>query len=266
MTVATQCSVCTTSLVGVAPFNGAIICPRCHHPVSELAMLSVNSPSFGNRPARARKSNGWLIPLGYAAFVIIPGVIATYFLMSYLNKPEEVQVEKAALPSTAGQSSQAPKPNAELLPKKTQTPTPAEKPAKVPTSANATVAISDKPKQNSTAPQSKPDINSESKDDVLTQTATFEVAPPPREMKVFGTLRLVTSVAVKDGVKAWVEIDGKEEAKWRPGKFQVELKLAPGQYSVQVIAIYKDKRRTIYEGEVEITANKFKEVSFEPGK
>jgi hypothetical protein len=268
--MAYQCPYCLASLVGVAPVNGTTICPTCQQPSSELETFSVASPRLNTRPTKPKSTNKLLIPLGYAAFVIVPGLIAIALLIYYTSKPAEVEADKGT--PAPEQPIQVAKTNAEPVPKKTQTPSSNEKPQKNTSATNLSAPDSSKQKPDSSSNSKDSSISSkinppmDSKEDVSSSIITLEVAPPPRAKLVFGTLRLVTSVAVKEGVEAWVEIEGKKEKVWKPGTFQVELKLIPGEYKVKVIAIYKGVRRIIYESDAEITANKVKEVSVDPAK
>jgi hypothetical protein len=70
-----------------------------------------------------------------------------------------------------------------------------------------------------------------------------------------GILLLKAHGAVKAGVQAWVEVDGKRVADWPVGTIEQRLTLAAGQYRVAVYSIYEKVRRTIYEGLVTVVAD-----------
>jgi hypothetical protein len=264
MSLVQQCPRCQNSLVGVAAIHGMIFCPVCQQPVSDLEAFPVVPATSNRRATQPKSTNKLLIPMGYAAFVVVPAAIAIYLLISNANRPTDVQVEKGT--PTPEPPIQVARINSEQGPKKNQAISGNEK--ELNNTSGASPATLDLSKQTSPPSKAKNNKTSNSKDDTVADAVipALEVAPAPRIKLVYGTLRLVTSVAVKDGVEAWVEIDGKKEKTWKVGSFQVELKLATGVYMVKVIALFKGVRRTVYEGEVEITVNKLKEVSVEPGK
>jgi len=251
MAIHNQCPVCHYTLMQADYSTGIARCPTCRNPISDPEP----SPIASSRP-RSKPDQGnykILVPIGYAAFVLLPIIAVLYFLISYANRPAQVQAEK----STQSADPPAPIQKSHIVSEKKKT-----------------VPPSDKTHKDSVSPiPSTPDLQ-ESKQDtppLKTEVApppSDNLAPPPRmiETKEFGTLRLTTMFAVKSSVEAWVYIDGVRKTEWKFGKTEVEMKLVAGQYAVKVVATHQGVRRVVYEGEIEISANKVKEVSVDQKK
>ncbi len=77
-------------------------------------------------------------------------------------------------------------------------------------------------------------------------------------------LTLRTDRAVIVGVKAWVEVDGKNAAKWDVGEKEVSLELAPGTYEVAVKSIYRNVECTIFERQITLVAGSVRVVDVGP--
>jgi hypothetical protein len=193
------------------------------------------------------------VPLGYVAFVGVPILLlfVIYYLVNSNDKPARTRGENVSVPPDQTAPNQ--KPLAGQEPKRKPNFSP-----QLPTQND----LSSTPPITTEPQGTKPDTPLAHK----TEVSADSIAPPPRELKEFGTLRLTTLARVKDGVQAWVEIDGERKANFQVGSTQVELRLVEGRYGVKVVSIYQSKRLTIYEGEVEITANRVKEVPVEKGK
>lgn len=237
-------------------------CPNCHapnsNPWSPCPTCAQSDEAGPEAFVPATSPRGWLggqgsgggfVLAGYVSFVLIPILLTIGFFYWYFHRPALVEAEKNAPPSTQtpvpGQ-----KPKTKPPPNSTPRPGPVEPPSvPQPPPPDGPVDADLRPPTNDPKP-----------------TSEFEIAPQPRAIKVYGTLRLTTKIAVKDGVQAWVEIDGKKEKDWGFGKTQVKMKLEAGSHAVRVISVYKGTRTVYFEGEIEVPDNKLKEASVDPAK
>jgi hypothetical protein len=238
--------------------TGIARCPTCRHPIS--VSDPEPSPIASSRP-RSKPDQGnykILVPIGYVAFVLLPIIAVLYFLISYANKPSQVQADK----STQTADPPAPIQKSHIVPEKKKTVPPLDKTHKDSVSPIASTPDVQESKKDT------PSLKTEVSKIEVTPIPSDNLAPPPRmiETKEYGTLRLTTMFAVKSSVEAWVYIDGVRKTEWKFGKTEVEMKLVAGQYAVKVVATHQGVRRVVYEGEIEISANKVKEVSVDQKK
>jgi hypothetical protein len=254
MAIHYQCPVCHYTLMQADYSTGIARCPTCRHPIS--VSDPEPSPIASSRP-RSKPDKGnykILVPIGYVAFVLLPIVAVLYFLISYANRPAQVQAEKSTQPAD---HPPAPIQKSHIVPEKKKTVPPPDKSHKDSVSSIASTPDLQGSKQDT------PSLKTEVSKIEATPPPSDNLAPPPRmiETKEYGTLRLTTMFAVKSSVEAWVYIDGVRKTEWKFGKTEVEMKLVAGQYAVKVVSTHQGVRRVVYEGDIEISANKAKEVS-----
>jgi hypothetical protein len=221
-----------------------VICPTCQHPLS-VEEPSSDSPSLPKHQPSEGKYKIF-VPLIYVV-LFLPTIFTIYYLAASADKPAPIQ-EK-------GTPTEKPR----------QAPDPKPKP-------KPRGSSSEKPHKDSPSPTSPPPDPDESKLDTPPGTGLLpppdSLAPPPRiiETKECGSLRITMANAVKTGVEAWVEIDGKRKAVWKANKTQVELNLPEGRYTVKIVWMIQRVRQTLYEDEIEILPDRVKEVRLNPGK
>lgn len=62
-----------------------------------------------------------------------------------------------------------------------------------------------------------------------------------------GTLILRSGTKIRDGVDAWVEIDGKRVTGWAVGTSEVEIPVPAGNHRVSVLSVYQKKRSVVFD-------------------
>ncbi len=259
MAIHYQCPVCHYTLMQADYSTGIARCPTCRHPISvsdpEPAPIASSSRS---RSKPDRGNFKLLVPIGYVAFVLLPIIAVLYFLISYANRPAQVQAEKSTQPADHPPAPIQKTHHTQEQKKKT-VPSP-DKTLKDSVSSVASTSDLQGSKQDT------PSLKTEVSKIEVTLPSSDNLAPPPRmiETKEYGTLRLTTMFAVKSSVEAWVYIDGVRKTEWRFGKTEVEMNLVAGSHAVKVVATHQGVRRVVYEGDIEISANKAKEVSVDP--
>jgi hypothetical protein len=94
----------------------------------------------------------------------------------------------------------------------------------------------------------------------LTNTATPKTTPlalkstaSPPAKKDDAILILRTKIAVRQGEKLIVQIDGEEPREWGPGREQLTIKTSIGERKILVEADRDGVRRTLYEGTAKTT-------------
>lgn len=74
----------------------------------------------------------------------------------------------------------------------------------------------------------------------------------------------VTNTPIVKDSETWVEADGKRVGEWKAGTTEMPVPLAAGTHQVAIYCIEREVRRTIFEGELSITAGNTSKMAVGP--